>query len=249
MTDLAVLAAGFGVIPLAAIILYTVTTRVLAYREAAWGFLAGVLGFLGVSHAMAVVLVNHSLLGDLVAATVLSFVGLAIGAGIAWLLLDGPFIQTEPNKILWAAVAFLALHSFGDGLVLGGDFTGAFLPTLRVDAVTVMATIAHRFAEGCLVVVPAIWAAWRPRPAFAVLFASLASIPAAYAPGWIFASFGFSPIPRALSTFLAGMEATVGLMLLVRGFIPIAAADRGTRWPVWIAIGFIAVSLVHFFVE
>src|SRR5438309_9298672 len=66
MTDLAVLAAGFGVIPLAAIILYTVTTRVLAYREAAWGFLAGVLGFLGVSHAMAVVLVNHSLLGDLV---------------------------------------------------------------------------------------------------------------------------------------------------------------------------------------
>src|SRR5438309_1483022 len=135
MTDLAVLAAGFGVIPLAAIILYTVTTRVLAYREAAWGFLAGVLGFLGVSHAMAVVL------------------------------------------------------------------------------------------------------------------ASLASIPAAYAPGWIFASFGFSPIPRALSTFLAGMEATVGLMLLVRGFIPIAAADRGTRWPVWIAIGFIAVSLVHFFVE
>ncbi len=162
MTDLAVLAAGFGVIPLAAIILYTATTRVLAYREAAWGFLAGVLGFLGVSHAMAVVLVNHSLLGDLVAATVLSFVGLAIGAGIAWLLLDGPFIQTEPNKILWAAVAFLALHSFGDGLVLGGDFTGAFLPTLRLDAVTVTTTIAHRFAEGCLVVVPAIWAAWRP---------------------------------------------------------------------------------------
>src|SRR5207244_10955031 len=144
MTELAVLAAGFGVIPLAAIILYTVATRVLAYRAAAWGFLAGVLGFLGVSHAMAVVLVNHSLLGDLVAATVLSFVGLAIGAGIAWLLLDGPFIQTEPNKILWAAVAFLALHSFGDGLVLGGDFTGAFLPTLRLDAVTVTTTIDRK---------------------------------------------------------------------------------------------------------
>src|SRR5438128_5354356 len=155
MTDLAVLAAGFGVIPLAAIILYTVATRVLAYREAAWGFLAGVLGFLGVSHAMAVVLVNHSLLGDLVAATVLSFLGLATGACIAWLLLDGPFIQTEPNRIVWAAVAFLALHSFGDGLVLGGDFTGAFLPTVRVDAAAIAATIAHRFAEGCLVIVPA----------------------------------------------------------------------------------------------
>src|SRR5438445_11074554 len=99
MTDLAVLAAGFGVIPLAAIILYTVTTRVLAYREAAWGFLAGVLGFLGVSHAMAVVLVNHSLLGDLVAATVLSFVSLASGAGIPWLLLDAPFIRRAPTGI------------------------------------------------------------------------------------------------------------------------------------------------------
>src|SRR5438445_6402688 len=139
MTDLSVLSAGFGVIPLAAIILYPVATRVLAYREAAWGFLAGVLGCLGVSHGMAVVLVNHSLLGDLVAATVLSFVGLAIGAGIAWLLLDGPFIQTEPNKILWAAVAFLALHSFGDGLVLGGDFTVAFMSTLLLDSYTVTA--------------------------------------------------------------------------------------------------------------
>src|SRR5207244_13203540 len=118
MTDLAVLAAGFGVIPLAAIILYTVTTRVLAYREAAWGFLAGVLGFLGVSHAMAVVLVNHSLLGYLVGATVLSFVTLAIGAVIAWLLLDGPFIQTEPNRILWAGVALLVLNSSGHGRVL-----------------------------------------------------------------------------------------------------------------------------------
>src|SRR5437667_7078228 len=153
MTDLAVLAAGFGVSPLAAIILYTVTTRVLAYREAGWGFLGGVLGFLGVSRAMAVVLVNLSLLGDLVAATVLSFVGLAIGAGIAWLLLDGPFIQTEPNRILWAAVAFLALHSFGDGLVLGSDFTGAFLPPLRLEAATVTTTIAHRFADEGLVCV------------------------------------------------------------------------------------------------
>src|SRR5207244_9569943 len=146
MTELAVLAAGFGVIPLAAIILYTVATRVLAYRAAAWGFLAGVLGFLGVSDAMAVVLVSHSLLGDLVAATVLSFVGLAIGASIAWLFLDGPFIQTEPNRILWAAVAFLALHSFGDGLVLGGDFTGDFLPSLRLDAVHVITTIAHCYS-------------------------------------------------------------------------------------------------------
>src|SRR5207244_5462165 len=95
MTDLAVLAAGFGVIPLAAIILYTVTTRVLAYREAAWGFLAGVLGFLGVSHAMAVVLVNHSLLGDLVCRLLLEKKKTQIDPSTTWILPDTGLIFIE----------------------------------------------------------------------------------------------------------------------------------------------------------
>src|SRR5436309_14149946 len=252
MTDLAVLAAGFGVIPLAAIILYTVAARVLAHREAAWGFLAGVLGFLGVSHAMAVVLVNHSLLGDLVGATVLSFVGLTIGAGVAWLLLEGPFIQTEPNKIVWAAVAFVGLHSVGDGLVLGGGFISV-IPVVPIDAVTVTATAVHRFLEGCLIIVPAMWAAWRARFTFALLFVSLAAIPATYLPGWVYGAYGPSPLGAtlqlAIPTLLAAIEATFGLLLFVRAFLPIASADRGSRWPAWTAIGFIAIGLVHFLVE
>ena len=72
MTDLAVLAFGFGVMPLAAILLYAFPETVLRHREASWGILAGVTGFLGLSHAMALVLVNHSLLGDRTLATILS---------------------------------------------------------------------------------------------------------------------------------------------------------------------------------
>src|SRR6266487_454141 len=98
MADLAVLAIGFGVMPLAAILLYAVSSDVLHHREAAWGILAGVTLFLGLSHAMALVLTYHSLLGDRALATLLSTLGLAVGTGIGWLLLEGPYIRTEPHR-------------------------------------------------------------------------------------------------------------------------------------------------------
>lgn len=253
MTDLTVLAVGFGVIPLASILLFAFDRLVSQHREMSWGFLAGVLAFLGLSHAMAAVLLNHSLFGDPTFATALSFVGLAVGAGVAWLLLEGPFIRSEPNRIMVATIAFLGLHSLGDGLVLGAAFTGGILPVIRVDAVTVTATVVHRFLEGCIVVVPAIWATWKPRSAFVVLCAALASIPAAYVPGWIFNAYAVSPFQAAFQlavpTFVDAVEATFGLLLLVRAFLPIAAADRGTRWLIWTTIGFIVISVVHFFVE
>jgi len=252
MTDLAVLAIGLGVIPLAAILLYSFRGFVLTRREAVWGFLAGVLALLALGHAMAAVLVNKSLFGDTAIAIAVAFVGLAVGAGIAWLVLEGPFIQKEPNRILWVAVAFLGLHSLGDGLVLGRDFVGGVVPSVQVDGLTVGATVAHRFVEGCLVVVPAIWGAWKARPAFALLLVSFASVLAAYIPGAVFSAYGSSLrslVQVAVPTFVAAIEASLGLLLLVRGFLPIAAADRGNRWPWWTALGFIAISLVHFFVE
>ncbi len=252
MTDLAVLTIGLGVLPLAAILLYSLGGFVLSHREAMWGFLAGVLAFLALGHAMATVLVNKSLFGDAPLAIAVAFVGLLVGAGIAWLLLEGPFIRTEPNRILWVAVAFLALHSFGDGLVLGRDFVGGVVPSIQADGLTVSATVAHRFVEGSLVVVPAIWGARMARPAFAFLLVSLASVPAAYVPSAVFSVYGGSLrslVQVAIPTFLAATETTLGLLLLVRGFLPIAAADRGTRWPLWTAVGFFAISLVHFFVE
>jgi len=252
MTDLAVVAIGLGVIPLAAILLYSLRDLVLAHREPIWGFLAGVLAFLALGHAMAAVLVNKSLFGDAAIAIAVGFVGLAVGAGIAWSLLEGPFIRREPDRILWVAVAFLVLHSFGDGLVLGRDFVGGIVPSIQVDGLTISATVTHRFVEGCLVVVPAIWATWKARPAFALLLVSFASVLGAYIPGAVFGAYGGalrSLVQVAIPTFLAAIEATLGLLLLARGFLPIAAADRGNRWPWWTAVGFIAISLVHFFVE
>ena len=253
MTDLAVLALGFGVMPLAAILLYAVQEVVAAHREAAWGLLAGIVAFLGLSHAMAAVLVNHSLFSDEAAATLLSFAGLLAGAGIAWALLETSLVRTEPARVVLAAATFLMLHSIGDGLVLGSDFVGGLSPTVRVDTITVVATVVHRFAEGAIIIVPAIAALWKRRAAFALLFVSLASIPAAYVPGWVF-SVVAAPSARgatvlSIATFLAAAEAMLALVLLVRALLPMASADRGTRWLAWTAIGFVAISLVHFFIE
>src|SRR5207249_5628584 len=72
------------------------------------------------------------------------FRSLAVGAGIAWSLLEGPFIRTEPDRLIWVAVAFLALHSFSDGLVLGRDFVSGIVPLVQVDGLTAGATVAHR---------------------------------------------------------------------------------------------------------
>src|SRR2546430_17079022 len=157
MTDLAVLAIGLGVIRFSAILLYSFRGFVLTRREAVWGFLAGVLAFLALGHAMAAVLVNKSLFGDAAIAIAVAFVGLAVGAGIAWSLLEGPFIRTEPDRLICVAVAFLALHSFGDGLVLGRDFVGGIVPSIPLDGLTVSATFAPRFSHGGLSVRLPLW--------------------------------------------------------------------------------------------
>src|SRR2546422_9076238 len=213
MTDLAVLAIGLGVIPLAAILLFSLRGFVLAHREGIWGFLVGGLAFLALGHAMAAVLVNKSLFGDPAIAIAVAFVGLAVGAGIAWSLLEGPFIRTEPDRLIWIAVAFLALHSFGDGLVLGRDFVGGIVPSIQLDGLTVSATVAHRFVEGCLVVVPAIWGAWKARPAFALLLVSFTAVLGAYVPGVVFNAYGGSLpsiVQVAIPPVLSPIEADLG---------------------------------------
>jgi len=251
--DLASLAIGFGVIPLAAILLYNLRPLVLGHRESVWGFLAGVAAFLGLSHAMAAVLANHTLFGDVWLATATSLLGLLTGAGIAWLLLEGPLIKEAPNRIVWAAVAFVGVHSLSDGLVLGRAFIGGFFPVVPVDPVSVTATVIHRFVEGCLIIVPALWASWKPKFAFPALFASLATIPAAFLPPSIYGAYGPTSLGVttlvAIPTFVAAMESTLGLFLLVRALLPMAAAAHGRRWLIWTAIGYIAISLVHFSIE
>lgn len=252
MADLAVLAWGLGILPVAAILLFAVRPTIAANRGIAWGFLAGVVAFLGVSHAMAAVLINHSLLGDAATASVIAFGGFLVGAGVAWALLETSLIRTEPTRILGAAAAFLALHSAGDGLVLGTDFVAGLTPIIRLDVITVSGTILHRFIEGALVVVPATAAMWKPRSTLVPLLASFTSIPAAYAPSWIFAiaePVGRGTTVLSISTFVAAAEAAFALMLLARVFLPVASADRDHRWLAWTVIGFVGISLLHFLIE
>src|SRR2546428_12166965 len=111
MTDLAVLAIGFGIIPLAAILLYSFRGFVLGRREAVWGSLAGVVAFLAMGHAMAAVLVNKPLFGDGPLAIAVAVVGLAGGAGIAGVVVGGPVIPMEGGRILWVALPLLGRSS------------------------------------------------------------------------------------------------------------------------------------------
>jgi hypothetical protein len=255
MTDLAVLALGFGGMPLAAIVLYNFREWIAGHRGIAWASLAGVMAFLGLSHAMALVLETKSFLfGGAGGVVPVLFLGTALGLGfaLAWFVFEGPLTRAEPSKVVWAAVAFLALHSFGDGLVLGGGFARGVLPSVPIDSLTISATILHRFLEGAIVIVPALAASWRPRASFVALFVSLFAIPAAYAPTLFADSMGFvagTATAMAVSAFLAAAEASLVVILLLRGFLPITTADRGTRWIVWTAIGFVGISVVHFLVE
>ncbi len=256
MTDLAVLASGFGVLPLAAILICILRGTFESHREQAWGLLSGIVGFLALSHAMAFVLVDKAYLSLVVGAAqaiVVPSIGLIVGAGLGWILFESDVFRTEPLRVLGAAAAFVALHSVGDGLVLGADFALGAVPSVRIDALAVGATVLHRFAEGALIVVPALAAVWKPRSTFVLLFVSLAAIPAAYVPGWVFDVYGASPertvVDLAVPTFVAAIETMLGLILLVRGFLPLATANRGSRWLAWTAIGFIGISIVHFLVE
>src|SRR3989442_10386151 len=113
MTDLAVLAIGFGIIPLAAILLYSFRGFVLGRREAVWGSLAGVVAFLALGHAMAAVLVNKPLFGDALIAIAVAVVGLVVGSGIAWLLMEGPFIRTEGAESCGSPSHLLVYTVFG----------------------------------------------------------------------------------------------------------------------------------------
>lgn len=255
MTDLAVLAVGFGSIPLAAILLYSFRDGIGARQGLAWGVLAGVLAFLGLSHAMALVLERKPFLfgGSSSVVTVL-FLGVALGLGaaLAYFVLEGPRARGEPSRIVWAAATFLALHSFGDGMVLGRGFAGAIEPLVPIDPLTIASTIFHRFLEGAFVIVPALASAWRARSSFTLLLAGVAVIPGAYAPSFLADSQGFvagGATASALSAFLAATEATFALILLLRGFLPVATAKGGPRWTLWTAVGFTGISVLHFLVE
>src|SRR2546429_7246111 len=103
----------------------------------------------------------------------------------------------------------------------GTGFRGRFFPVVRIDSLTVSATVVHRFIEGALLLVPAFAARWSLRASFALLFVPLASIPAAFVPGGAFDAMGLAggSATLALSTVLGATEASVALMIRARGVL------------------------------
>src|SRR5438874_13649883 len=105
MTDLAVLAVGFGVIPLASILLLSFRDWIAAHRPAHWGAAAGIIAFPGLSHAMGFVLAGKPFLfgGESAAARVLFlFSALGLGGALDRFAVGGPYPGPEPPRLVWS---------------------------------------------------------------------------------------------------------------------------------------------------
>src|SRR5439155_23172672 len=115
MTDLAVLAVGFGVISLASILLLSFRDWIAAHRPALWGAAAGIIVFLGLSHAMGLVLAGKPFLfgGESEPVTVLCLLmALELGGSLGWSVFEGRFFGPDPSPLVWPTVACFAARSF-----------------------------------------------------------------------------------------------------------------------------------------
>ena len=257
MADLWLLALGFGLLPLTALLLAAMPSVVRTRETATWGLLAGVVAFLGFAHAGATILEGNAYLrfeaGPAVSAATAA-AGLVLGIGLGWVVL-GRRAGTETTlaAVAGAAAVYVALHSVADGFVLGEAYAGPVAPGFPVTAAVVGGTLLHRFAEGALIVVPAILAAWRPPRWIGLLLVGLITLPAAFVPVAIFApssvSTGRVALDQAVSVFAAGVEAGFAALFLFLALLPRIQAAKDRRWAVWAGLAFTGMLLLHFLVE
>jgi len=256
VAELWLLAIGFGLLPMSALLLHLFPSVARDHASMAWGVLAGIVAFLGLGHAMAAVLVGNSYLRYLthpVLAAGVALFGAASGMGLAFLVLDRPLLLRRGGALLGGGALFLLIHSFGDGLVLGDAYAGSVPPGWPLDAVPVAATVVHRFAEGALVVVPALMARWQPSKSSGWLLAGLATIPAAAIPVALFAGPGSvaaaAALDQGVSVFVAAFEAGFALLLLLMGYLPRALSGRDMKGALGCGAAFLGMLLIHFLVE
>jgi zinc transporter ZupT len=258
VTDLWLLALGFGVLPFLAVVLYASPDLLRRRESALWGLLAGVVAFLGVTHAGLTLIEGNAFLRyetNPWSAALIAAAGLLAGIALGWRLLGRASTASGSlgDGIVWAAAAFIAVHSFTDGLVLGEAYAGPGASGFDLTLAAVGGTVLHRFAEGSLIVVPALLASWRPPRTFALLLAGIVTLPAAYVPGLILGSgtlsAGLLALDQAVGVFGAGLEAGFALLFLALGLLPRAQAAKDSRWAVWAGVAFTLMLLVHFVVE
>lgn len=258
MIDLPPVALGFGILPLLACLLYAMPGVLRRNEAAAWGLAAGVVAFLGVAHAGSALIEGNTFLryeANPFVAALVPVVGLLAGMFLGWRLLgsSGPSGRSEGTMLLWAAVAYVAIHSVTDGLVLGEAYAGPGASGVSLDVLPLVGTILHRFAEGSLIVLASVAAGWRPRKAAGLLFIGLVAVPAAFVPVVIQAPASFSAttvaLDQAVSLVGAGLEAGFAILLLTLGILPRLRDAKDARWAMWAGIGFTLLLLVHFLVE
>lgn len=257
MADVGTVVVVLGLLPFLALLLYGARRALEAHRDVAWGVLAGLLAFLAIGHGMAALLVGHPLLsgtaGEGVALIVLAG-GLGFGLWASWEIIIRPVPRPGPfvAGLAWASAAYLGLHSLSDGLLLGEALVAAD-PEISIDAVTIGATVVHRIAEGALVVIPALAAAWRVGRSLSLLSLGLFVVPGAALMAAILqlplSGMTVSAIAFGVRSFLPAIEAGFGLVLLMGGFLPQALASNRTRWIAAAALAFLAIAFVHGLVE
>ncbi len=255
MVDLWLLALGFGLLPLVAVLLVAAPDFLRRHETLVWGLLIGVVAFLGFAHAGATILEGNAYLR--VEATpevsaLTAAAGLLLGISLGWLVLGRHGASSDLAGVVLASAVFVALHSFADGLVLGEAYAGPLAPGYTLTALLVGGTLLHRFAEGALITVPGTLTAASSRRWLPLLLVGLLTLPAAFAP---VAILGTSPTPgavamdQAVSVFAAGLEAGFAGLLLFLGLLPRVAEAKDRRWAAWAGIAFTAMLLIHFLVE
>lgn len=258
MADLALLAAGFGLLPFAALLLYAAAPWLRAHGTTVWGALIGAVAFLGLAHAGAALLEGHAFLvyetsPSIAAGT--AAVGLLLGVGLGWLALGRTKAGEIPSlpAVAWAAAIFVALHGLTDGLVLGEAYAGPAPIGFALTASVIGGTVVHRFVEGSLIVAPGALEDRRIRSSLLGLLAGLVAVPAAFLPlallGTGTPTVGAVALEQTLSVFASGAEAGFAAMYLLLGLIPRTREALDRRWALWAGLAFVFLFLVHFLVE
>jgi len=212
--------------------------------------LAGVVLFLGIAHAGTAILVGSVAFRILTtpalpAATAAA--GVLAGLGVTYLLWAR--WGARASGLLTLSVAYFAVHAVADGFVLGDGFAGPFPMALILTPALVFGQAVHRFAEGALIVAPAIFIRWTPRRTLGLLFFGVVTIPAAFLPIALFASPAdlsvAATVWAAAQVFTAAAEIGFAVPLIVIGLLPRVLPAQGFRAAAWVAIAFLVMLLIH----
>ena len=250
VTDVWLIALGFALMPTGTLLLYTTRTEIRDRESTALAALSGVVLFLGIAHAGTDVLIGNvpfRILTTPALPAATAATGVLAGLGIAYLLWAR--WGARASGLLTLSVAYFTVHAVADGFVLGDGFAGPFPTAVVFTLALVSGQLLHRFAEGALIVVPAILIGWTPRRTLALLFIGLVTVPAVYLPIALFASppdiVLAATVWNAVQVFAAAAEIGFAVPLLVIGLLPRVLPARGFRTAAWVAVAFLFMVLIH----